>query len=546
MPNSSPLKLFGTAVASLTMLWLVFPPVGFWWLAWVAPIPLVGLMIKRRTSTDSAPQDFNGISTKRSWLALWLAGVAYWLATFYFIPLPHPALWFGWLAVSLYLGLYLPLWVAVSRCLIWRYEWPAIIAIPVAWTGLEWLRSNLFTGMAMVCLSHSQFKQPILIQMADLTGAYGLSFVMMVVATGIVLASQRPGNDATRVGPITVIVLTLMFVLGYGYFRLQEEHELADRSINDRSINVGLIQGSLDVVFEQNSEEEHWQRFDHYYDLTQQALAQWPDVDVIVWPESSFLLNDLLSDYSDEATQTNAQHAIRQFWQSMIAPGSEHAELQMIVGGRTADPNEDADFASALWIRSPGEVVGRYFKNHLVMFGEYVPFSNWIPLLQHTPLGKGVTAGKEFSVFDVNGVRLAPTICFETTVPHWVRRMVNDLERRCQTPDAILNLTNDGWFFGTSALDLHLACNVFRAVEMRIPVLACANTGFSAEIDHCGRLLQIGPRRATGLLKARVKPSTIRYSLYRQIGDTVPMIFGLGGVGMWLLACWRNNRRKGE
>jgi apolipoprotein N-acyltransferase len=96
---------------------------------------------------------------------------------------------------------------------------------------------------------------------------------------------------------------------------------------------------------------------------------------------------------------------------------------------------------------------------------------------------------------------------------------LKEIETSGRPIDWLVNLTNDGWFFGTSCLDLHLACNVFRAVELRRPMLVAANTGFSAEIDRHGRLLQQGPRREEGILRVRLDQQPTTISPYRMIGD---------------------------
>ncbi len=177
------------------------------------------------------------------------------------------------------------------------------------------------------------------------------------------------------------------------------------------------------------------------------------------------------------------------------------------------------------------------------MVGEYVPFAEWFPILQEiTPIGRGLAAGTEFKAISIQGVRLAPNICFESTVPHLIRRQVNTLDDELDDLDAMVNLTNDGWFFGTSLLDLHLACNVFRAVEMGKKNLVCGNTGFSAEIDAKGRILQVGPRRKTAIIKATVENwGDVNITSYRKIGDMLPMTFGLICVVAFLVE-W--SRRK--
>ncbi len=100
----------------------------------------------------------------------------------------------------------------------------------------------------------------------------------------------------------------------------------------------------------------------------------------------------------------------------------------------------------------------------------------------------------------VDNVCIAPDICFETLLPHFIRGQVAQLSAAGNEPDLLANLTNDGWFWGSSELDLHLMCGIFRAVECRKPLVIAANTGFSAVIDADGRVLAQGPRRETGTL----------------------------------------------
>jgi apolipoprotein N-acyltransferase len=558
--DSSPLgaslfRTFATALLGLAGLWLAFPPVGWWWLAWVAPVPMVWLIAAERfptqpTELEQSPDgaDFrlgtNGPLRMHYWM-LYLAGLAYWLGTFYFIPLPHPLLWFGWLAISLYLAIYTPMFVGVARILVHRYRLPVGLAVPVVGSGLEWFRSVFLTGMPMVCLSHTQFRRPELIQIADLCGAYTLTFAMLATSAGLGVASLRfatrwlapnrnpnkssLGSWARKDPPRHLGVLHLavsgLIVLGvWGYGQIRLHVPVKQRS---ETLKVALIQSSIDVVFAQLSEQEQRERDWQYWELTQDALRRWPELDLVVWPESSFPIHDLLSDYGGENSYSQADSAaeIASFWKTL-----DRKNLSLMVGGTTLDPKQDALFASSILIAPPGRIVGRYFKNHRVMFGEYVPLADQIPLLQKTPLGKGVKAGDTFEAFEVKGLRFAPCICFESTVPHLVRRMVRTLSHQQQTPDVLVNQTNDGWFFGSSCLDLHLACNVFRAVEMRKPMLVCANTGFSAVIDPWGRLQQTGPRRQAGILQATVNPVNGLSSPYLILGDGLVSMLGFGSI----------------
>ena len=170
-------------------------------------------------------------------------------------------------------------------------------------------------------------------------------------------------------------------------------------------------------------------------------------------------------------------------------------------------------FNSAVYVDRNGTLLGRYDKMHLVAFGEYVPLADYFPWLQRlTPLPMSATAGRKPQAFELpyrgdsaqgeaasdtqaprRRCRIAPSICYETVLSHVIRGQVNDLAAQGREPDILINLTNDGWFWGSSELDMHMACGVFRAVECRKPLLIAANTGFSAWIDGDGRIVNAGP-----------------------------------------------------
>jgi len=144
-------------------------------------------------------------------------------------------------------------------------------------------------------------------------------------------------------------------------------------------------------------------------------------------------------------------------------------------------------------------------------------------------------------------VWVAPNICYESVLPQVIRRPVNALAAEGREPDVLVNLTNDGWYYGANELDLHLICGVFRAVECRKPFLIAANTGFSAWIDGDGRIVALGPRRATGTVVAEVRPDP-RQSWYLRHGDwaggvCLAVCVVLAAVGCWPLARARLTKR---
>ena len=176
-------------------------------------------------------------------------------------------------------------------------------------------------------------------------------------------------------------------------------------------------------------------------------------------------------------------------------------------------------FNSALFLDRAGKVLGRYDKCHPVPFGEYVPLAETFPWLnQLTPLPGGLNAGAGPQSIQMGQACYAVNICYENTLPHLIRAQVVQLRDEHREPDILVNLTNDGWYWGSSELDMHLSCAVFRAVECRKPFLIAANTGFSAWIDSNGRIVAQGRRRATDVIVATPAIDS-RGSAYLKWGD---------------------------
>jgi apolipoprotein N-acyltransferase len=148
-------------------------------------------------------------------------------------------------------------------------------------------------------------------------------------------------------------------------------------------------------------------------------------------------------------------------------------------------PTETNYFNSSFLISPEGELAGEYRKQHLVMFGEYVPFAKWLPFLKWlTPITGGYTPGNRaapFEMADLN-VKVSVLICFEDAFPQVARRYVDD------DTDFLVNITNDGWFGEGAAQRQQAAAALFRAVENGLPLVRCTNTGLTCWIDASGRL----------------------------------------------------------
>ena len=530
-PWTSPFSTLGIGIMWAVLMWCALPPLGFWPLGWLATAPLLWLIQVKH------------LPSRKPYRQLLLVGFMYWLATLYFIPIPHWALWFGWLTVSIYLAVYTPLFIFGARAMVHRWNIPLVVAAPVAWVATEWIRCVAFSGQGMVCLSHTQYTQPLLIQTADLFGAYTVSFCLVAFAACYVrfffyrsVGDSRPRWEFAMGGLLVVGLLT-----GYGVWRMNQASDPMEEG--GPGLNVAIIQGSVDTDLARMSQVMD-EKEEQSSQLTWKAREQWPELDLVVWPEGHLKSNDWLpeTDYSkltgDLRGLTDADIRRGQFemWKFLTGSQSKFRDsVPLIAGTGCVNPTEEMVHNGAVLFDENGLITERYFKNHLVMCGEYTPLSDWLTFLKALPIPQ-TTPGVSPKVFEINGVKLAPNICFESTVPDLIRRHLNVLESMGNEPDAMLNLTNDGWFYGTSCLDFHLACNVFRAVEMRKPHLVCANTGLSAQIDSQGQLLQIGPRRSTEILKCHVTRNRTPNGLYRWLGDWVSILMST----IFLFACFAN------
>jgi len=555
LPQRRNFRAFYLALISFAMLWIAMPPVGAGWLAWIALIPLMWLI-----ETSELPRK----SIRQIWFASWL----YFLATFYFLPIPFWALWIGWAILTFYLSLYVPMFVYAARTMRHRFGIPTIIATPVAWCGLEWVRGTFATGFGMAFLSHSQYKYPLIIQIADTFGAYGVSFAIVMFASGIAVAtlpSRLPRlwtdyeldsfkAEDQKTTPQTVsgisriihcaaaiILLAVIFLYSAGSFSISATTE------EKSDLKIVLVQTSIDTILKPSTDEQRIANFKHRRKLTLEARQKWKDIDLIVWPESSLDAAYLLADDTDQYTVAQNQQDLQSMFFNMSTDPRVGItkSVPMLVGTGSVNPEKELEYNSALLFDDRGVVTNHYHKIHRVMIGEYFPVLDRIPLVKEWIKGfSRINAGTDFKDFQIADVHIAPSICFETMVPHLIRKQVNTLSEQGREPDVLVNITNDGWFLGTSCLDLHLACNVYRAVEMRKPNLVCANTGFSAEIDEFGQIRKVGPRRKSGLLVCNVKPNApgTKKSAYRSWGAWVPMGFGLLTL-LTLIVATRESRK---
>ncbi|AMV21174.1 apolipoprotein N-acyltransferase [Planctomyces sp. SH-PL14] len=484
------------STVSAVALWASFTPLDFGPLAWVALVPVL-LLVRM-------PQ-----ATRKMYLALAVGGWLFSLMTLQWMRLGDPAMYFAWAALAFYVGLYFPVFVGLARIAVHRLHVPLLVSAPLVWVGLEYARAYIMTGFAWYYLGHTQHHWINLLQVSDLVGAYGVSFLVMMGNACVAelipasafeklkLVPQSTAEETARLDrpfgahaiAVGATVLSLVAVLAYGSVRRSQ----ADFQPGPR---IGLVQGNFpsSLKHEENQLGRIWQT---HRSLT--GLATRQQAELIVWPETMFrwpypALDPTLS---EEQIKALHQDLSLEFWKDTQAEKSlrdmsEASRAALVIGADVFAGDQEGMrvYNSALFFEPGQGLAGRYDKLHRVPFGEYVPMRELFPFLATlTPAagGMGLSAGEHVHVFQHKDHRLVPLICFEDTVPQLVRAAVKATrDENGKEIDCLVNLTNDGWFHGSSELDQHLITASFRCIETRVPMVRAVNTGISAFIDGDG------------------------------------------------------------
>ena len=465
-------SLMAPASCTALLLWCAHFP-----LAWAALVPMLALV--RRAD-----------STRRVLLAAWLGGLLFFVPVLQWVRVADPRMYVTWLGLAVYCSLYLPLAFGLVRVLDRRTTLPLVLTLPVVWVSLEYLRAHLFTGFAWYFLAHTQHDFAPVIQIADLTGAYGVSFL---VAAGNALlfellcrwsrfralfaVPERPIAAA----PLLAVAVLIAASLGYGWHRLgQKEFETGPR--------VALVQSDLSQAIRNDGGASATdEMLAHNSRLSSRASDHRPDL--IVWPETSYpgYWVELAPGAPATTEQYRAAGECREIAREVTRSWPTHVLLGM--NSEVTDAAGQVKlYNSALLLRPPGETAGRYDKMHRVPFGEYVPLRETLPWLNaFAPydFDYSISVGDTFTRFPLGDYRFGVVICYEDSNPTLARQYV-----AAEPVDFLLNISNDGWFNGTSEHEEHLAISRFRAVECRRAVLRAVNMGVSAVIDGNGRVLR--------------------------------------------------------
>jgi apolipoprotein N-acyltransferase len=525
------------AILAGLLLTAAFPKIGVAGFAWIAP----ALMI-------AAAQGRPGRDAFRLG---YVAGLAHFLSSLYWLLL-MPAVGFpilAWLALAAYLALYPAVWLwLVSRSTLhaspsWLHRALWSLFGAAVWVALEMVRARLFGGFPWDFIGVSQFKMIPLIQIASLTGVYGVSFLVVWLSLALYSAMRlilrQPNTRLVWQAEIILPLVAILILFIFGFARMSGENPPPS------VLRVTLVQPAIPQTLIWNPDADE-KRFQELLAQSQAALdepegrvARVRDPSNQNHKQSNEPLSrpsasaEATADKSDTVAPPGGKRAGARgasktdllLWPESAVPATDDATCRaisrfaqsnavwIILNGEDAEylPDTTNYFNAAYLVGPDGRWLRVYHKRNLVIFGEYVPLVHWLPFVKYlTPIGGGWTPGDKPVTFEINiepkrvdvgvqaltwpantlkrelqRIHTSPLICFEDAFPGLARDAADD------DTDFLVNLTNDGWFRQSSEQWQHMAGAVFRTVENGLPLVCCANNGITCWIDASGRVRDI-------------------------------------------------------
>jgi len=434
---------------------------------------------------------------------IYLGGAVYWLN---FMKELGPLAFPSWLLLGTYLSLFIGLFALLTVS-------TGLLYSPFIWVGLELLRAYLLSGFPWALLGYSQFKFLPLIQIADITGVFGISFVLVLINTGLAsLVILKGDGFKKRFLPLAAGVFVMIIFLFYGFLTLQKYGQ----NPGGKEHIFTVIQGNID-------DKEKWNQnraelaFSTHETLSLGVRKDSPDV--IIWPETATAMHTKYMPVYWERLQTLAKKT-----------GAD-----LLVGSPDAVPdaalNIKEAYNSVFHFSKDGSFKGRYAKMHLVPFGEFVPFEKQFKFLEKYTAGFNKwDAGRDLTVFSTtSGLQIATPVCWEVIFPGDCRLFVKAGARY------LVTVSNDGWYGISSAPHQHFMVLPFRAVENRVSVVRAANTTLSGFVAPTGKIISTLGLFERDKLSAALPARNGGLTFYTEFGDIFSWLCVLvSGLGIFL------------
>lgn len=472
---------------SSLLLFFSFPKYGIGFFAWIALIPFF-YSIQEKSLFKSAITGFSIGMLFHVGLLYWISyvTVVYGYYSYYIALLLM-------LLLSAYLSIYFAIF-AFGISYLKKNSISFIISAPILWVVLEYIKSNIFTGFPWENLAYSQYLYNHIIQIVDIFGGYGLSFIIVLINV-IVYDFLTVGNEKIRISLEVIVGISLLIlVFIYGEARIRNVEQAMTHA---SSIKIDLIQGNIDQSIKWSTQYQN-ETIDIYKTLTLSSKTH-PMPGLIIWPETAVPF------YFQNESELR---------QKIISLPLQTGSWLLFGSPSYTDIQGNLSFLNTAFLLSPnGNVVAQYNKVHLVPYGEYVPLRKYFPFIGKLAAGVGdFKAGDGFYPINADNQKLGILICYEG--------ILSEAGRNYKKNGAglLINITNDAWFGNTSAPYQHLSMTVFRAVENKLFLARAANTGISAIIDPTGKIL-----RQSKIFERTIVHGEIKYlnipTYYSEYGD---------------------------
>lgn len=532
------------------LLILCFPQFNLSFLAWISLVPLL-LALYSLSSTSS--KDLLGKSFILGLLTgvVFYGGLLYWVISIRRVsPLGIPA----WLLLSVFQALYLALFSLVtsffyslsslhhppacaehpSACLpsqrdgqalpslsagnaqagkrqaAGRFSFAQVFFPAFLWVVIEYYRGRGFWGFPWGSLCYSQYLNIPLIQISEFTGMEGVSFLIVLVSSSLSYQLSVIGRKERQRSYLPLGIVALLLIVSFSYGVL-----IKSKPLPAPKIKVAVIQGNTPRDADWSANYRDY-TLDVYQRLSLRAKKKNPQM--VIWPESVIAWGDLQDFY--------LAYRLRKI--------AREVKTHLLVGCFDSNEREE-DFNTAVIFSPQGKILGRYYKMHLVPFGEVVPFKGFFKLINYNPWEnwKDLTPGQEYSVIKTNLGSFGFNICYETTFPYISRQMVR------RGAQLIIGLVTDSWYRRVTTYQ-HTSMFSFRAVENRVYLIRAADTGVSCIIDPYGRIIKRTPPFVEKILTGYVDLRK-RETLYTKYGDWF-IFLSLLGVIFYLTSVIRSIR----
>lgn len=547
------------AIATGLLLWLCYPPFNLGWLVWIALLPLLWALWRGKTAGEPPERGGPRSSPETGGLLRWtkastmvgaflhgyVGGAVFFLLSLQWLRL---VTFGGMVMLALYLALYPAVW-AVFAATVGRPRkngsgWELLRAVFVtaaAWTGLEWLRSVALTGFGWNGLGVAfAFRNNNIAQYAEYVGVMGLSLVPAAFAAFLAivcLARPQPSSPSEKAGGIKRWKIMTFVTICFGLHLPPHFITIRDRaeanSFSPGNTSIALVQPNIPQAYK-NIPEAFDDIAQTLADLTQEAFVSEPKPQLVVWPESSLPAPFTYPEVQD-----------------LLSQGKQLGDFTHILG---IDEQLLDRFYNSIAVVHHGDPAKAtlHQKVHLVPFGEYLParglFGRFDFIREQLPGDFDAGASDKPLPISVPQpfpeanpplhVSAIPLVCFEDTIGRVARRFARP------EPQIIVNVTNDAWYDGSEGSEQHLANAVFRAIELRRPMLRSANSGVTALIDPLGRVVARLPKEQPGVLKTTLAlPTDGTLTFYARYGD----VFSITLFAISIFACgehWLRQRRQ--